>query len=81
MHIGENEDFCLNSHINSLMGTCAFDNPTAYVTLKIRSRSPKLSQLFALSLFFIQGSFKIIHHSLGFIEFQDAKFKNKYRFS
>ena len=48
------------------------------MTLKIKSRSPKLSHLFALSQCCIQVSFKIIHHSvpgerLDFIEFQDAK--------
>ena len=60
------------------MGTCSFDNSTAHVTLKIRSRSSKLIHLFALSQCCFQISFKIIHLSvpckrLDFIEFQDAK--------
>ena len=60
------------------MGTCSLENSTAYVTLTIRSRSPKLIHLFAPSHCCIQVSFKIIHRSvpgkrLDFIEIEDAK--------
>ena len=46
------------------MGTCSFENSTAHVTLKMRSKSPKLSHLFALSQCGNQVSFKIIHISV-----------------
>ena len=41
------------------MDTCSFDNPTAHVTLKIRSRAQN-SHLLALFQCYIQVSFKII---------------------
>ena len=56
------------------MDTWSFDNTTVHVTSKIRARSPKLSQLFALSQVKFQINLPLASgESLGFIEFQDAK--------